>query len=995
MLFRVSERVKYVIFVCLLLATATVDNNSSYPMTSYSRPNDIPPTKYDVFVSFRGPDVRKDFLAHLTKEFSRKQIDAFVDYKLPKGDEQSEALLDAIEGSLISVIIFSQNYSSSSWCLLELAKIVECRKKDGQVVLPIFYKVDPSHVRHQKGTFGDAFAQHESKYSLTTIQTWRSALNESANIAGFHSSNYRDEAELVEEIVKSVSMRLKNVHQVNSKGLVGIGKRIADVESLLQLEATDVRIIGIWGMGGIGEEDLKIDTPNGLPQYVERRLRRMKVLIILDDVNDSEQLEILAGTHDWFGSGSRIVITTRDKQVLAKEFAKIYKVEALTIDESLQLFKLNAFKQNYLEIESYDELSKKVVKYANGIPLVLKVLGHHLHGKDREIWESQLTKVQDKKVHDIIKLSYNDLDQDEKKIFLDIACFFDGLNLKVKYINFLLKDHGYPVVAGLERLKDKDLIRVSQENIVSMHNIIQETGWQIARQESIEDPRSQRRLLDPYQVLKNNEGNEAIRSIVINLSRMEQLQLNPEVFTKMSKLYFLDLYSKGSCSTFLQDQGGLSLPQGLESLPNELRYLRWTHYPLEYLPSKFSAQNLVELNLPYSRLKKLWQEAPDLVNLKVLILHSSTQLKKLPNFSRSTDLKSIDLRFCIGLTSIHPSVFSLKKLEKLDLGGCISLRRLRSSIHLDSLRYLSLYGCISLKDFSVTSKNMVKLNLELTSIKQLPSSIGLQSKLQKLRLAYTYIENLPGSIKYLSRLRHLDLRQCIELRTLPELPSSLETLDARGCVSLETVMFPSAIEQLKENKKRVAFWNCLKLDEHSLRAIEMNAQINMMKFAHQHLSTFGDVQGTYVYPGSKIPEWLVHKTTRDYVTIDHSFVLTPHSSHLGFIFCFIVPEFPYEGLVLEFKINEDEGEGKNINVYLDRPRRGIKLDHVYLMYDQACSRYLTSLAKHQPRLKIKVTVASRTLTSKYIPLQLKGFGVTIINSAQYHSFVQKLEEGDT
>lgn len=105
------------------------------------------------------------------------------------------------------------------------------------------------------------------------------------------------------------------------------------------------------------------------------------------------------------------------------------------------------------------------------------------------------------------------------------------------------------------------------------------------------------------------QGDEAIRSIVINLSRIKQLQLNPQVFARMSKLHFLDFYSKGSCSC-LRDQGGLYLPQGLESLSNELRYLRWTHYPLESLPSKFSAENLVELNLPNSRLKKLWQEAP-------------------------------------------------------------------------------------------------------------------------------------------------------------------------------------------------------------------------------------------------------------------------------------------------------------------------------------------------------------------------------------------------
>lgn len=345
---------------------------------------------------------------------------------------------------------------------------------------------------------------------------------------------------------------------------------------------------------------------------------------------------------------------------------------------------------------------------------------------------------------------------------------------------------------------------------------------------------------------------------------------------------------------------------------------------------------------------------------------------------------------------MHSSIFSLRNLEKLDLGGCLSLRSLRSNVHLDSLRYLSLYGCMALKDFSVTSKNMVKLNLELTSIKQLPSSFGLQSNLQKLRLAYTYIDHLPTSIKHLTKLRHLDLRHCIKLRTLPELPPSLETLDARGCVSLETVMFPStASEQLKENKKRVAFWNCLKLDEHSLTAIELNAQINMMKFAHEHSSLFGDAQSTYVYPGSKVPEWLVHKATHDddYVIIDLSSVLSPHSSHVGFIFGFVVPEVPFGGLVLEFKISTG-GEGSHMNVYMDRPRHGITSDHVYLMYDQACSRYLNSRAKHETRLKIKVALASRTLTSKYVPLQLRAFGISIINTTDFLNFVEKVNFGD-
>lgn len=118
-------------------------------------------------------------------------------------------------------------------------------------------------------------------------------------------------------------------------------------------------------------------------------------------------------------------------------------------------------------------------------------------------------------------------------------------------------------------------------------------------------------------LLLSLQGNEAIRSIVVNLLRMKQLRLNPQVFTKMNKLHFLNFYSVWSSSTFLQDPWGLYLSQGLESLPNELRYLRWTHYPLESLPSKFSAENLVELHLPYSRVKKLWLKVP--VNIISLI----------------------------------------------------------------------------------------------------------------------------------------------------------------------------------------------------------------------------------------------------------------------------------------------------------------------------------------------------------------------------------------
>ncbi|XP_061361196.1 disease resistance protein RPV1-like [Gastrolobium bilobum] len=989
-----------------------------------------PQRKYDVFVSFRGEDIGHGFLGHLIDAFRRKQIFAFVDDKLERGDDISSSLFGAIETSLISLIIFSEDYASSHWCLEELEKIVECRDKYGQTVIPIFYNVDPTIVRHQKESYGNALAKHEEKYNLKRVQTWRDALHKSANLSGIKSSDFRDDVQLRDEIIKTVNHQLMmrlNKQPIQSKGLVGIGKGTAHLEPLLRQDSKDVRVIGIWGMGGIGKttiaqevfnklsseyegccflanvreestrgrisslkeklfstllaEDVKFNTQNELPGYVMMRLGRMKVLIVLDDVNDPDQLETLVGYHDSFGLGSRIIVTSRDKQVFVKEVDDIYEVGALDFDEALQLFTLNAFKQNHLEMEYY-ELSKKVVNYAKGIPLVLKVLGHLLCGKGKEVWESELDKLEkmpNKKVYAVMKLSYDDLDRKERKMFLDLACFFSVLNLKVGYIKLLLKDHesDNSVAVGLERLKDKALIIISEDNVISVHDIIQEMAWEIVCQESSEDLGSRSHLGDAndiYELLKYDKGSMAIRSIRASFSGGRKLMLSPHVFTKMSKLQFLHFFVRYE-QDFLD-----ALHQGLQSLPTELRYLRWTRYPLKSLPMKFSAEKLVMLDLSSSRLEKLWDGVQNLVNLKEVILRRSYFLKELPDFSKATSLEVLDIASCEMLISVH--IFSLDKLEKMDASGCTSLIRLTSDTHASSLNYLNLGNCKSLREFSVTSENIIKLNLEFTRLDALPSSFGHQSRLEILDLACCDVESLPSSIKNLTRLQHLCIHDCLKLRTLPELPPSLETLFVKECTSLETVLFPSTItEQFNEIRRRVHFGNCSNLVEHSLMAIELNAQINVMNLAHQHISmsdhnfveNYGeDATYMYMYPGSRVPEWLEYKTTIDYVNIDLS--SAPPSPQLDFIFCFIIGEKQsIESLKFILIVNDGEDEGNlgRVDMNMSKQSGFTDSDCVCVMYDQCCSYYLNIIAKRLTRLKIKVTARSET---KYNRIALKGYG---------------------
>ena len=116
--------------------------------SSSSFSSSTPSWKYNVFLRFRGEETRNTFTDHLYDALKKKGIITFRDEKkLETGKSISSELFKAIEDSRIALVILSKNYASSTWCLDELRKIIDCMKERGMTVVPVFYDVDPSDVR--------------------------------------------------------------------------------------------------------------------------------------------------------------------------------------------------------------------------------------------------------------------------------------------------------------------------------------------------------------------------------------------------------------------------------------------------------------------------------------------------------------------------------------------------------------------------------------------------------------------------------------------------------------------------------------------------------------------------------------------------------------------------------------------------------------------------------------------------------------------------------
>ncbi|KAK4259248.1 hypothetical protein QN277_005596 [Acacia crassicarpa] len=674
------------------------DDDSSNDDVILSQTGSPHATKYHVFLSFRGEDTRQTFTSHLYKELRKIGIQTFMDDELRKGEEISPVLLRTIEESEISVIIFSKDYASSTWCMDELVHIMDCKKKFGRVVIPIFYNVDPSNIRKQKGSFGNGFdvLKRRFKDNQEKLKKWRNALNQSTSLSGWDSNNTIPESKFVEEIAKDILSKLDYKSSSHLERLVGISGHIGNIEKLL----TEARIVGIWGMGGSGKttlakalfqelkaqfdafsfvenvkeqlsrissDELKRNCLKELlkdgdiniydikSNSVKSRLQHKKVLLILDDVDNLVIGEDLAKVCDWFGEGSRIIITSRNQQVLKNASAfSTYHVSNLDLDDAFYLFSLKAFKQHEPS-EGYMEISKSVVKYCQGNPLALVVLGCFLYGRGKEEWESALEKLNEappKEVVDVLKLSFDGLDDKQQNVFLDMAFLIkEGVCISVDLIRQI---YGSFVDIEISVLREKSLISFNNHTDgIGMHNLVMKMGLEITRRQLFSNSETPIRLWRDEDISKFYIGDkeiEAIRCLSLDLSKIRRIAWKASNFQRMHNLIFLKVYKSDD-----RIPSKLTIYDNLDYLPEELRFFIWEEYPFSHVPLHFCSENLITLRMPNSNIRHLWNENQHFPNLGCIVLRGSKHLTTLPDLSHAPRIYMVEVSGCVKLDQIHSS----------------------------------------------------------------------------------------------------------------------------------------------------------------------------------------------------------------------------------------------------------------------------------------------------------------------------------------------------
>ncbi|XP_048131178.1 disease resistance protein L6-like [Rhodamnia argentea] len=746
--------------------------------------------EYQVFLNFRGPDTRYGFIDFLYRDLVDVGIRVFRDNeKIRFGEKIDENLRSAINNSTIYIPTFSQTYASSKWCLRELVQMVKSmyESKGKKSILPIFFDVGSGDVKLKTSIYSNALMEHENQFP-DEVNEWRAALTEVGEIKGWTVKS--SQVEIIKSVVEEVLKKLEIKKEKLPRHFVRLDAQLKHLTEAIDISQRDVRLIAIYGMGGIGKTTMakvifnelyscfgnrcsflkevreSLSTEDGIVRLQKRllsniagsrfaqqvenseqgmkkigeALRTEKVLVVLDDVAEEQHIESLIGNYS-LCSGSRVIITTRDKTIPPNERfngeIRRYEMPEMDAPVALQLFSWHASDRDS-PLDDYHQLSSEIVSSMGGLPLSIEVIGSSLKRRGKPVWEETLLnikKVPKKRILKKLKYSYDDLDENEKQIFLDIACFFH--NKKKTNAIYMWTSCELNPLSGVEILTERSLIKILDDDKFWMHDELIALGREIVREDSKYDLGKQSRLWiaeEALDILKTEEKKDKVKALDID-GLDDSIEITNQEFERLRNLRFLKLCN----GTYVGD---------FAKCRSNLRWISWRCPRQRFRAKNLHLDHLVVFELGangFTDDSKAWDLMKMGQNLRVISLTECDGITTIPDFSKCVRLERLTVAHCNKLRRIKSFIGNLPSLIELNIEWCKGLTDLPEEVGaLVKLSHLSLQGCCKLS--------------------KLPGSLGNLTSLIGLNLLNTCITRsdsqstkLPPSLTYLqtSQVRYL------------------------------------------------------------------------------------------------------------------------------------------------------------------------------------------------------------------------------------------------
>ncbi|KAH9288603.1 hypothetical protein KI387_032720, partial [Taxus chinensis] len=764
---------------------------------------------YDVFINHRGPDVKDTLATQLYISLQELGIRVFLDSKEKElGDSFPSTIETAIRSAAVHIAIFSKKYAESPWCLAELVLMLQSKAK----IVPVFYDVQPGELRHiEKGVYADAFTNYEKKSRyLQKLKEWKEALQSVSFLTG---EEFNGDCKNIVSAVQKEFERFKPKLPV-AKYPVGLHKLVQDFEKKCLDELVDdfesqcrmreegkdkPKIVGIFGMGGIGKTTLYKELFNRKRSQYSRRC-------FLFDVREAYGLEgfqsILSSNWTCFGSVEERSINATIRYFIGNSNGRSHT--------STSLLWLAIHFDGFYNFENRTQMKNHFSNYKNRTQMIsipswiplqnLQYLAISF-GDLIRLWQSDV-----KQPSSLKELYIKDTTLEEFPGLIRMSnrlekVVLNGTEIPIEWLSFL------------ESLKSANLSR-DNDGYAAFGSSFSRVKIGYATFESSSSHVVLKGLQFRGLVALNNKGQ------------------SPTVESPMSSLRKVEFGRQHSVTKVLIS--GYHYPN-LESLHlTDMDNL--TDVDL------ISVTTLVSLELTACYNLKSISGISHLTNLKVLKIKECSKIEELPGLSHLTNLKVLKIKECSKFEEL-PGLSHLSCLKKVSIVACTKLKSVSGISHLTNLKVLKIKGC---SKFEVHPEKLPPGLSHLTNLKVFKSlcrpeieELPVLSHLELdecANLKVVYISSLPKLVK-------ISIHHC----------SELETVKIERCEKLQNIAGIERCEKLQNMEillcNGVAIRNCI----HSLQRVPCEHLMVIESAAEGAESTLG----AHLFPQWIAPEEVI------------------------------------------------------------------------------------------------------------------------------------------